>query len=86
MHLKIQLSSYQPRNLKSPKANSSSVVFSFWTSTLDIVELALNRSSISCERVDGKLNMKKRVSAFQNFRDNKNVAVLLLSLSCGAVG
>jgi hypothetical protein len=72
--------------LKSPNVNFSSVVFSFWTSTLDIVELALDRSFIRCARIDGKLNMKKRISVFEKFRDDNNVAVLLLSLSCGAVG
>jgi len=72
--------------LKSPNVNFYSVVFSFWTATLDIVELALDRSSIRYARVDGKLNMKKRISAFEKFRDDINVAVLLLSLSCGAVG
>lgn len=66
--------------------NAFSVVFSFWTSTLDIVELALSKTSIRHARVDGKMQMKRRMSEFEKFRDDGNVKVLLLSLSCGALG
>lgn len=54
--------------------------------SLDIVEAALNEAGISCLRFDGKVPQKERKSVIDKFKYNPSVSVLLLTLSCGAVG
>jgi SWI/SNF-related matrix-associated actin-dependent regulator of chromatin subfamily A3 len=66
--------------------DSSSVVFSFWTSTLDVVGTALERQDIPYARIDGNLSYTKRNAALKTFRENCAVRVALLTISCGAVG
>jgi SNF2 family DNA or RNA helicase len=66
--------------------DSLSVVFSFWTSTLDVVGTALERKAIPYVRIDGKLSYTKRNAALKIFRENCAVRVALLTISCGAVG
>jgi SNF2 family DNA or RNA helicase len=63
-----------------------SIVFSTWRLTLDIVETGLNRASISNIRFDGKVPQKERQSVVDKFRTDRNIRVMLLTLSCGAVG
>ncbi|KAF1990979.1 hypothetical protein K402DRAFT_323601, partial [Aulographum hederae CBS 113979] len=64
----------------------SSLVFSFWTSTLNIVGTALSRAGIEYTRIDGQMSQKNRIIALQKLRTDDSTKVLLLSLSCGAVG
>lgn len=63
-----------------------SVVFSYWTSTLDLVQRGLEREGIVCVRFDGQATLKQRDKAVQAFRSDPLTRVMLLSLPCGAVG
>lgn len=63
-----------------------SIVFSSWTSTLDLADAACAQEGIRCLRFDGKTPNKQRKSILQNFSDPYGPAVLLMSLQCGAVG
>lgn len=65
---------------------NSSVIFSSWTSTLDLADVALAQEGIRCLRFDGKTPNKQRKSTLQEFSDPNGPAVLLMSLQCGAVG
>lgn len=67
-------------------ANTHSVIFSFWTSTLDLVSAALQASAIEYVRIDGKVKMKQREAHLKAFRSKPHVRVALLTISCGAVG
>ncbi|KAI1057484.1 hypothetical protein LB507_011600 [Fusarium sp. FIESC RH6] len=69
----------QPRETKS-------IVFSFWKSTLDLAHVALKAEKIACAQVDGTVPASLRPEVFERFRSDNSVQVLLLSLSCGAVG
>ena len=62
-----------------------SVVFSFWTTTLDSIALALDNSS-KYVQYDGRSSAAARTAAMQAFRDDSDVRVMLISLSCGAEG
>jgi SNF2 family DNA or RNA helicase len=68
------------------RADLSSVVFSTWTSSLDIIELGLHSASISFVRVDGTSTHKSREKELQKFREDLNIQVLLMTLACGSVG
>lgn len=64
----------------------TSIVFSFWKSTLDLAQAALKTKRISCVQVDGTVPPNMRREIFDRFRSDSTVQVLLLTLSCGAVG
>ena len=68
------------------QAENYSIVFSFWTSTLDLVESGLKNVSIACVRFDGQGSQKQRQAAIDSFRSDPDVRVMLLTFSCGAVG
>lgn len=63
-----------------------SVVFSTWRLTLDLVEAGLNQHSIGNVRFDGKVPQKDRQSVVNRFKTDPNTRIMLLTLSCGAVG
>ncbi|KAJ1333130.1 SMARC subfamily A3 [Microdochium nivale] len=62
------------------------IVFSTWRLSLDLVEQALNQASITTVRFDGKVAQKDRQPIINKFQSDPLVRVMLLTLSCGAVG
>jgi len=64
---------------------SNSLVFSYWTRTLDLAENYLRSSSINFLRIDGNVDFKRRLEILQQFR-TLDVPVLLMSIQTGAVG
>jgi SNF2 family DNA or RNA helicase len=63
-----------------------SIVFSTWRLTLDMVGTGLDRASIPYLRYDGKVPQKDRQSVVDMFKTDPAIRVMLLTLSCGAVG
>lgn len=63
-----------------------SVIFSTWRLTLDMVETGLDRASLRSIRFDGKVPQKERQSVVDKFKTDPTIRVMLLTLSCGAVG
>ncbi|KAH7085094.1 SNF2 family N-terminal domain-containing protein [Paraphoma chrysanthemicola] len=70
-------------------AQEKHVVFSSWTSSLDMVERAL-RSELSCTvqsvRIDGKVPLDKRSHAIRQFHNDPTTRVILVTIGCGACG
>ncbi|KAI4931159.1 hypothetical protein J4E85_003748 [Alternaria conjuncta] len=65
------------------------VVFSSWTSSLDMVERALRSNAdqvIQFVRIDGKVQPKKRSLAIERLRDDPGIRVILITIACGACG
>ncbi|KAM5354529.1 hypothetical protein ACJ41O_001176 [Fusarium nematophilum] len=62
------------------------VVFSTWKMTLNVVEAGLRQASIPALRFDGSVPQKDRQGVIDRFRTDPTIRVLLLTLSCGAVG
>ncbi|KAM0511546.1 hypothetical protein ACHAPE_009799 [Trichoderma viride] len=73
-------------DLRNQPKNTKCVVFSSWRATLDIIEVGLKQSHIPCLRFDGKVPQKGRQNVIKRFREDPTMRVLLLTLSCGAVG
>ncbi|PHH86174.1 hypothetical protein CDD83_10630 [Cordyceps sp. RAO-2017] len=73
-------------DLKTLPRDVKSVVFSSWRFTLGIVEAGLSQAGISSVRFDGKVPQKERQTVIGRFRTDPSVRVMLLTLSCGAVG
>ena len=63
-----------------------SVVFSSWRLTLDVVEKGLSDAGIRSIRFDGKVPQKQRQYVIDSFKADPDIRVMLLTLSCGAVG
>ncbi|CAG8482035.1 6832_t:CDS:10, partial [Cetraspora pellucida] len=65
---------------------SKSVVFSQWTSFLNLVEPALHHANIKFVRLDGKMSRLKREEAMRTFQYDPDIKVFLISLKCGSLG
>lgn len=65
---------------------SSSVVFSQWTSTLDLIQTYIRREDLKFARFDGTMAGTQREDALRLFRTDSETRVMLISITCGAVG
>lgn len=70
----------------SPQLTHDSVVFSTWTTSLDMVQRVLECEGIRFVRIDGKVATKKREQAIQQFHNDPGTRVILITISCGACG
>lgn len=59
---------------------------SSWRLTLDLIKAGLDQECIKSIRFDGSIPQKDRQSVMERFETDPNVRVMLLTLSCGAVG
>ncbi|KAF3058712.1 putative SWI/SNF-related matrix-associated actin-dependent regulator of chromatin subfamily A member 3-like 2 [Daldinia childiae] len=66
--------------------DNKSIVFSYWTSTLDILRWLFEQAGISCRQVDGKVGPIERSIRLRAFKEDPRVHVLLMSIGTGAVG
>jgi SNF2 family DNA or RNA helicase len=72
---------------KHPQLTSlESVVFSYWTYTLDLVGALLKEAGIQYTRIDGQRSGGKRDEANEKFQNDKSVLVILVSITCGGAG
>jgi SWI/SNF-related matrix-associated actin-dependent regulator of chromatin subfamily A3 len=71
---------------KGQAAGTKTVVFSQWTSYLDILEPHLTRAGITFTRIDGKMTTLKRDASVSTFSTASGCTVLLASLSVCSVG
>ncbi|RBR14509.1 hypothetical protein FVER53590_03350 [Fusarium verticillioides] len=63
-----------------------SVVFSYWTKMLDLVQKALLQAGLSCERIDGQSSIKQRETALSRFANDPCCTVMLTTLGSGGEG
>ncbi|KZF23424.1 hypothetical protein L228DRAFT_209965 [Xylona heveae TC161] len=63
-----------------------SVVFSGWTSHLDLIQIALDDNGIKYARLDGKMSRVQRSAALETFREDPTVRVILVSIAAGGLG
>lgn len=62
------------------------MIFSYWTYTLDLVQLMLDEYGIKYTRIDGKTSLPKRAEALRLLQKNDSIRVILVSITCGGVG
>lgn len=74
------------RNIRHASPGAKSVVFSQFTSFLDLIGPVLTRAQIPFLRFDGTMNQKLRASTITTFTESPKGMVLLLSLRAGGVG
>ncbi|EKG16525.1 SNF2-related protein [Macrophomina phaseolina MS6] len=76
----------QLKKIRREEPGTKSVVFSQFTSFLDLIEPALARDNIPFVRFDGTMSQKARATVLQEFTNRPKGVVLLLSLRAGGVG
>jgi DNA repair protein RAD5 len=74
------------KRLRKTSPGTKSVVFSQFTSFLDLIEPALSRDRIAFLRFDGSMAQKTRAAVLNEFNASAKGTVLLLSLRAGGVG
>jgi SNF2 family DNA or RNA helicase len=62
------------------------IVFSQFTSMLDLIEPHMRQASISFVRYDGSMRPDERERALESLRSDRRTRVLLCSLKCGSLG
>ncbi|CAH2046595.1 unnamed protein product [Thlaspi arvense] len=72
--------------IKRSGSGEKSIVFSQWTSFLDLLEIPLRKRGIEFLRFDGKLAQKAREKVLKEFNETKQKTILLMSLKAGGVG
>ncbi|KAI0100563.1 SNF2 family N-terminal domain-containing protein [Nemania sp. FL0031] len=79
-----QLEMLVEKHLQDPK--SKVVIFSQWTSFLNIIEALLTERNIKCARLEGKMNIKQRDEAIEKLNNDPDTRVMLASLHAAGVG
>jgi len=74
------------QELHSLQDDVKSIVFSQWTSMLDMVETPLRKAGIKFVRLDGGMAGYQREKAVSSFREDPSVKVFLISMKAGGLG
>ncbi|KAG9191394.1 adenosine deaminase [Alternaria panax] len=75
-----------PSLLQTCEEQLRHIIFTFWSSTLNLIEKGLLRASITFTRYDGNTTPTNRSKALNNFRRDPNISIILMTISCAAVG
>ncbi|KAL2230049.1 putative SWI/SNF-related matrix-associated actin-dependent regulator of chromatin subfamily A member 3-like 3 [Sesamum indicum] len=73
-------------HMRNSGSGEKSIIFSQWTSFLDLLEIPLKRRNFGFLRFDGKLAQKQREKVLHEFAETKHKRILLMSLKAGGVG
>eukprot|EP01089_Gocevia_fonbrunei_P004241 TRINITY_DN14260_c0_g1_i2.p1 TRINITY_DN14260_c0_g1~~TRINITY_DN14260_c0_g1_i2.p1 ORF type:complete len:152 (-),score=30.77 TRINITY_DN14260_c0_g1_i2:93-548(-) len=63
-----------------------SIVFSQWTSMLDLVEKPLALCGLKFVRLDGSMSQAQREASIKSFRTDPEIKVFLVSMKAGGLG
>ena len=62
------------------------IIFSQWTSMLDLIEIPLQKNGFKFVRLDGSVSQPNRQKAINNFNKNNDVRIFLISTKAGGIG
>ena len=82
---KIEMLVYDLYKLRSKKQTHKSIVFSQFTSMLQLVQWRLQKSGFSTVLLDGSMSPAQRQRSIEYFMNNVDVEVFLVSLKAGGV-
>ena len=63
-----------------------SVIFSGWTSYIDLIEHALDENDFRFVRLDGSMSLKARSAVLTAFQNEPDITILLVSIKAGGQG
>ncbi|KAJ5826599.1 Helicase C-terminal [Penicillium robsamsonii] len=73
-------------HLLSKERPIKSVIFSFWTKMLDLLEFALQANNFVFQRIDGKMSLEQRSLALTRLSEDSSCTVMLASIGSVAEG
>ncbi|KAF2811441.1 uncharacterized protein BDZ99DRAFT_497204 [Mytilinidion resinicola] len=82
---KIEMLVYDLYKLRSKKQTLKSIVFSQFTSMLQLIEWRLRRAGFNTVMLDGSMTPAQRQKSIEYFMNNAEVEVFLVSLKAGGV-
>ncbi|TEA21991.1 DNA repair protein RAD16 [Colletotrichum sidae] len=82
---KIELLVHQLHRLRSDNASHKSIIFSQFSSMLQLIEWRLRRAGITTVMLDGSMSPAQRQASINHFMTNTNVECFLVSLKAGGV-
>ena len=82
----LQKSRQETAALEAGEPPVRSVVFTEWTSYLDLLEFALGKAGHKYVRLDGSMNVKARTQVIHEFKTDPSITVLLVSIRAGGQG
>lgn len=82
---KIEMLVYDLYKLRSNKQTLKSIVFSQFTSMLQLIEWRLRRAGFNTVMLDGSMTPQQRQKSIEYFMNNTDVEVFLVSLKAGGV-
>ncbi|KAK3713906.1 DNA repair protein rad16 [Vermiconidia calcicola] len=82
---KIEMLVYDLYKLRSKKQTLKSIVFSQFTSMLQLIEWRLRRAGFNTVMLDGSMTPIQRQKSIEHFMNNPDVEVFLVSLKAGGV-
>jgi DNA repair protein RAD16 len=82
---KIEMLIYDLYKLRSKKQTLKSIVFSQFTSMLQLIEWRLRRAGFNTVMLDGSMTPAQRQKSIEYFMNNTEVEVFLVSLKAGGV-
>ena len=75
-----------PNMISCAPTTEKVVIFSQWTSMLDILEVPLKKEGYKYRRLDGSMSIAAREKAVNNFLDDPTVTVMIMSLKAASLG
>ncbi|KAJ3928230.1 MAG: SNF2 family N-terminal domain-containing protein [Lentinula lateritia] len=74
------------QEIKARPGNEKTIIFSQFTSMLNLIELFLQRQDICFSRFDGTMDVNKRKEKLNAIKTDPSVTVILVSLMAGGTG
>jgi SNF2 family DNA or RNA helicase len=82
----IRLRNRTTTNDAPDRCMEKAIVFSQWTSMLDLLQEPLENHDFGFVRLDGTMTQAQREVSIQNFKTNPKVSVFLISMKAGGLG
>jgi DNA repair protein RAD16 len=82
---KIEALCEELHKLRKPAQSTKSIVFSQFTSMLQLIEWRLNKAGFKCVMLEGSMTPAQREATINHFMNNVDVDVFLVSLRAGGV-
>ncbi|KAL1298889.1 hypothetical protein HN51_043172 [Arachis hypogaea] len=82
---KIEALREEIRSMVERDGSAKGIVFSQFTSFLDLINFSLNKSGVSCVQLNGNMTMSARDAAIKRFTNDPDCRIFLTSLKAGGV-
>jgi len=77
---------YELTQLRINDPYVKSIIFSQWTTMLDLIEDPLSESQFKYVRLDGTMSQSQREQSINQFNNNSEVTIFLISMKAGGLG